>query len=183
MSIHRWSGPKRKSQKIEFFMGIIAFSPVILAVHNPSLFRMQFKPAFLHTSANRCEHKSSLLFTHAVADNIIRIPFERNRRKFLFHPLVEHIMKKKIRQQRTDHPALRRPFIPLYQAAIRQLNRPGNSIPTCGSWAIWLPDSMADYSFTGLTCRNSSQSTGIPSSRQSSPRRPPSSWLLLAESR
>jgi hypothetical protein len=115
--------PKREAQEIELLLRIFSSPIIILTVNNPRLLQVKLQPTFRKSPFNRHPKSFRLGFAPTVTNPIIGIPLERNPRIPPLHPHIERIMQKEIRKQGADHSSLRRPFIPMYQAAIIQLHR------------------------------------------------------------
>ena len=119
----RSPGPKRIAQEIKLLLRIISSLIIIFTVNNPRFLQMKLQPTFRKAPFNRHPKSFRFGFAPTVTYPIIGIPLKWNLRVLPLHPSIKRIMQKEIRKQRTDHPSLRRPFIPMYQAAIIQLHR------------------------------------------------------------
>src|SRR5215471_10262625 len=119
-SILRPPRAKRVAQEIKPFLGIPAWSVIILAVDDARLRRMHFQPTLSKTTSDALQNLLRLRLCPAVRDNIICVSLEGYARMDPAHPVVECEMQKDIGQQRTDHSALRGPLRPPHQRSILQ---------------------------------------------------------------
>jgi len=114
---------KRVAQKIETGNGIVLTPIVILAVDNLGLLRMELQSTIREALLQRIFQMFGLLPCAAVTNTIIGVPLEGNARIVPLHPRIEGIVQEQVRQQRTDHAALRGTFIPPLKLPIAQLHR------------------------------------------------------------
>ena len=123
LAAFRSPGPKRIAQEIKLLLRIIPSPIVILTVDNFRLLQVQLQSTFRKSPFDRHPKSFRFGFAPTVTNPIIGVPLKWNLRILPLHPSIERIMQKEIRKQGTDHPSLRRPFIPMNQAAIIQLRR------------------------------------------------------------
>src|SRR4030042_675768 len=113
LRVLRSPGPKRIAQEIELLLWVGLSPPIILAVDNACLLPMKFQSTFSKPLLNRRPKTYSLGFTSTVANPIIGITLKRDLRIMPLHPLIERIMQKEIRNQRTYHYSFRSPLHPM----------------------------------------------------------------------
>ncbi len=101
-AILRPPGTKRKTQKIKFFIEVIASTIIILAIDYLGLFRMKLQFALSQPSGNRLPQYPSLRFRLAVDHHIIGI----SRKRILWisppHPFIKSIVQEQVGEQRAD---------------------------------------------------------------------------------
>jgi hypothetical protein len=96
---------KRKPQEVK---ARDAFSIADIAAYDPGFLRVQLKVTATEARINARVHFSRLRLGPAMHDDVVGVPFERHVGTRVMHPLIEGEMQKDVREQRTDHTALRR---------------------------------------------------------------------------
>src|SRR5215831_7518936 len=113
--------PKLVAEEVERLDRIVPSPVGIPAVDELCLLRMQHQPAGREACLQRVSQCLCLLGTPAVADGIVRVPFERDAGKVPRHPHVEGVVQEQIREARTDNPTLRSSCRTRINAAILHL--------------------------------------------------------------
>lgn len=111
------------SQKIKGYILMVPFSVIIFTVHNPCLLLVQFQTKTSESLFQPPLQILCLLLGDTVRYPIICVSCPRNRRKFLYHEIIKHIVQKQICQYRAYHAALRRSRFPFYDCPIFHLER------------------------------------------------------------
>src|SRR5947208_4487663 len=120
---HDLPSSKLETQKVEVDVRGVAAPVHILAVDNLRLLWMQHQLAGRKAVGNRAPQCPRLLGAVAVTNGIVRIPLERDMRKASPHPHVERVVQEQVRQERADHPSLRRPRRARHDVAVLHLHR------------------------------------------------------------
>ena len=91
-------GPERVPQERERGVLIRAAPPVVLAVHDLGLGRVQPQPDLLHPAGERRQHHAGFPFRRAVHDCVIRITLELHDREFPCQVQIKRIMHEQVSQ-------------------------------------------------------------------------------------
>src|SRR4030095_8001117 len=83
---------------------IVATPVRVLAIDELRLCGMKSPPAGPEADLQRPPKRAGLLFASAVADDVVRVPLERDGGKAPRQPQIKSIMQKQISQDRAAHP-------------------------------------------------------------------------------
>src|SRR3954470_23703810 len=132
-AVLRQSRPEREAEKVEGPNRIGSDAIGIFAVDDPGLLRVQLQMALRKPLLQRLMQLERLCLAPTMADGVIGVAFKRDVRELPVHPAIERIVKKKIRQHRTDNRALRTSSFPVYQGSVRHAH-------TNGGWSVPMRD-------------------------------------------
>src|SRR4051794_25998315 len=102
------SRSKGITEEVKRLDRIVATPVRVLAIDELRLCGMKNQPAGPEADLQGTPKRAGLLFASAVADDVVRVPLERDGGKAPHQPQIKSIVQKQISQDRADHPTLRR---------------------------------------------------------------------------
>src|SRR3954449_8666158 len=103
VTVLRQSRPECEAEKVEGPNRVLSSAIGIFAVNDLGLLRVQLQTAFRKPLLQRLMQFKRLCLAPTMADGVIGVAFDRDVREFPVHPTIKRIVKKKIRQHRTDN--------------------------------------------------------------------------------
>src|SRR5271165_7358488 len=111
-----WWSPRRQARPIPGAAGP-------LERHQTSLLRVDRQAVFLKALGQHVHHPSGIFLTGKAHDEVVRVadqeraPLEA-RLDLPLEPFVQHVVQEDVREDRADHPALRRPRFRMRDASV-----------------------------------------------------------------